>query len=280
VLNKALQRSPRVIAIGDVHGCIDELQMLLRQCDYRPGDQVVFLGDLCAKGPDSLSVVKMAREIGAVGVRGNHDFEIIRWHQAIQRGVTPPTTTPSHYDIASSLSPDDVAWLSSLPWYLTSKSLNALFVHAGFVSGIKLKKQNPRLMMNMRSVLPDGTVTSKYFHNWPWARLWQGPELVLFGHDADRGLQEYDNALGLDTGCVYGQRLTACILPERKLVSVPAKREYFKVSARAARKKRENLLPLFFLLISCARSLRSSAGSAFKPLKIGNQLTQTNTPPL
>ena len=87
VVNKARQRSPKVIAIGDVHGCLDELQMLLRRCDYRPGDTVVFLGDLVSKGPDSLGVVQMAREIGAIGVRGNHDFEVVRWHQAIMAGA-------------------------------------------------------------------------------------------------------------------------------------------------------------------------------------------------
>ena len=86
VVERAKQRRPRVIAIGDVHGCLDELQMLLRRCDYRPGDLVVFLGDLVSKGPDSLSVVQMAREIGAIGVRGNHDFEVVRWHQAIKSG--------------------------------------------------------------------------------------------------------------------------------------------------------------------------------------------------
>ena len=86
VVERAKQRQPRVIAIGDVHGCLDELQALLRRCDYRPGDLVVFLGDLVSKGPDSLSVVQMAREIGAIGVRGNHDFEVIRWHQAIMSG--------------------------------------------------------------------------------------------------------------------------------------------------------------------------------------------------
>lgn len=83
---RAKQNQPRVIAIGDVHGCIDELQALLRKCDYHPGDAVVFLGDLVCKGPDSLSVVQMAREIGAIGVRGNHDFEVVRWHQAIKSG--------------------------------------------------------------------------------------------------------------------------------------------------------------------------------------------------
>ena len=228
VAERAKQRQPRVIAIGDVHGCIDELQELLRQCDYRPGDLVVFLGDLVCKGPDSISVVQMAREIGAIGVRGNHDFEVVRWHQAIKSGVDPPVVRSEHFHVASCLSKADMKWMHSLPWYIVSKDVESLFVHAGFVSGIRLKKQNPRLMMNMRSILPDGTVTSKFFNNWPWARLWDGPQTVLFGHDADRGLQQYEHAIGLDTGCVYGGRLTACILPERRLVSVSARREYFK----------------------------------------------------
>lgn len=225
---RAIQRHPRVIAIGDVHGCLDELQMLLRRCDYQPGDLVVFLGDLVSKGPDSLSVVQMAREIGAIGVRGNHDFEVIRWHQAMKSGADPPVIGSEHFHIASGLSTADLKWMYSLPWYISSKELGALFVHAGFVSGIRLGKQNPRLMMNMRSILPDGTVTSKFFNNWPWARLWDGPQTVLFGHDADRGLQQYEHAIGLDTGCVYGGRLTACILPEKRLVSVSARREYFQ----------------------------------------------------
>eukprot|EP00563_Minutocellus_polymorphus_P007721 CAMPEP_0181022152 /NCGR_PEP_ID=MMETSP1070-20121207/1363_1 /TAXON_ID=265543 /ORGANISM="Minutocellus polymorphus, Strain NH13" /LENGTH=1334 /DNA_ID=CAMNT_0023099077 /DNA_START=16 /DNA_END=4020 /DNA_ORIENTATION=- len=225
---RAIRRHPRVIAIGDVHGCLDELQMLLRRCDYQPGDLVVFLGDLVSKGPDSLSVVQMAREIGAIGVRGNHDFEVIRWHQAMKSGADPPVIGSEHFHIASGLSTADLKWMYSLPWYISSKELGALFVHAGFVSGIRLGKQNPRLMMNMRSILPDGTVTSKFFNNWPWARLWDGPQTVLFGHDADRGLQQYEHAIGLDTGCVYGGRLTACILPEKRLVSVSARREYFQ----------------------------------------------------
>jgi hypothetical protein len=170
----------------------------------------------------------MAREIGAIGVRGNHDFEVVRWHQAIKSGVDPPVFGSEHYHIAACLSKADMNWMYSLPWYISSKDLSTLFVHAGFVSGIRLAKQNPRLMMNMRSILPDGTVTSKFFNNWPWARLWDGPQTVLFGHDADRGLQQYEHAIGLDTGCVYGGRLTACILPEKKLVSVSAKRQYFK----------------------------------------------------
>ncbi len=228
VVERARQNQPRVIAIGDVHGCIDELKALLRKCDYHPGDLIVFLGDLVCKGPDSLSVVQMAREVGALGVRGNHDFEVVRWHQAIKSGVDPPVIGSEHYYVASALSTADLKWMYSLPWFISSSQLNSLFVHAGFVSGIRLAKQNPRLMMNMRSILPDGTVTSKFFNNWPWARLWDGPQTILFGHDADRGLQQYEHAIGLDTGCVYGGKLTACILPEMRLVSVNAKQEYFQ----------------------------------------------------
>ena len=162
-----------------------------------------------------------------------------------------------HFQIATQLSKADLRWMYSLPWYISSKDLGALFVHAGFVSGIRLAKQNPRLMMNMRSILPDGTVTSKFFkvrlcigmcldtmspkfslkqisskQVWPWCRLWDGPQTVFFGHDADRGLQQYEHAIGLDTGCVYGGRLTACILPEKRLVSVSAKKQYFQYRRR------------------------------------------------
>lgn len=89
-------REPRVIAIGDVHGCIDELQNLLRLVDYRPGDQVIFLGDLVAKGPDSVSVVQLAREINARSVRGNHDHEGLSMTSThIPHTPYTPHTTPS-----------------------------------------------------------------------------------------------------------------------------------------------------------------------------------------
>ncbi|KAG5190050.1 Bis-tetraphosphatase, symmetrical [Tribonema minus] len=228
-------RHPRVIAIGDVHGCVEELQELIRKADYRPGDLLLFLGDLVAKGPDSIGAIRMARELGGIAVRGNHEFEVLRWHQIISTGGEHPLIGSEHYHIAKNLTAEDVAWLRSSPWYMHSRDLDALFVHAGFVSGVRLFRQNPRLMMNMRSILPDGTATSKHFEAWPWARLWEGPQTVFFGHDAERGLQVHEHAVGIDTGCVYGGRLTACILPERRLISVDARNEYITFKRRKAK---------------------------------------------
>lgn len=234
---RALGRSPRVIVIGDVHGCVTEFQELLRLADFTPGDQVVLLGDLVAKGPDSVSVVKLAREIGARTVRGNHDYEVVRWWEAHVRGDSNAMVSVEHARIARALGPDEHSWLLESPWFIECADMGHLFVHAGFIPGVKLTQQNPRLMMNMRSVLQDGTVTAKNVNDCEWAKLWKGPQTVVFGHDAFRGLQLHEFAKGIDTGCVYGGRLTALLLPENRLISVAARRAY--ISPRRFRARTE-----------------------------------------
>ncbi|KAK4530295.1 hypothetical protein CCYA_CCYA04G1152 [Cyanidiococcus yangmingshanensis] len=217
---------PRVIAIGDIHGCIAELQDLLRVCDYRPGDEVVLLGDLVAKGPDSQAVVQMAREIGARAVRGNHDHEVIRCREAMLRGHDPSYASVDHMRIARQLGQLEHDWMRSWPWYIRSDDLQTVFVHAGFLPCVPLEEQLPRYMMNLRSVLEDGTPSARHVSGMSWARLWKGPWRVVYGHDAFMGLQVWEKCIGIDTGCVYGGRLTALLLPENRLVSVPARKMY------------------------------------------------------
>ena len=74
----SLASRARVLCVGDVHGCLDELCDLLRHVNYKPWDTVLLLGDLVAKGPNSVGVVRLAMEMGALAVRGNHDHEVIK----------------------------------------------------------------------------------------------------------------------------------------------------------------------------------------------------------
>ena len=99
-------------------------------------------------------------------------------------------------------------------------------MHAGLLPDLPLEEQDPYDLMNMRSILDDGTPSRSYEEGTPWAAVWPGPRLVVFGHDALRGLQNRPHSVGLDTGCVYGGWLTGLWVPRRDLVSVPARGTY------------------------------------------------------
>ncbi len=234
------------IVVGDVHGCLDELRHLLATCGFQRGDRLVLAGDLVAKGPDSQGVVQLAREEGAVAVVGNHDDHVLR-ARAVARGTIPPPAKPvraEHQAVADALGPEDWAYLEGLPTFLRlgcegasasatdagddggdAHAHETMVVHAGAVPGVPFEKQTREHLTTMRSIDHDGNPT-KRIEGRPWAAVWPGPEKIVFGHDAIRGLQRYRFATGLDTGCVYGRRLTALLLPERRLVSVEARRAY------------------------------------------------------
>lgn len=168
------------------------------------------------------------------------------------------------------LSDEDVKWLAELPYTLTIPAallqadsnessevcLDTTIVHAGLVPGVELKDQSIETMVTIREVDPiynhekifnrKGTLLRYTRHGAemplakheirgdrpvPWASAWKGPNQVVFGHDARRGLQLFDTkwATGLDTGAVYGKQLTGIILPDRRLVQVDALKEHSPV---------------------------------------------------
>lgn len=219
----------RTIVVGDVHGCLDELEDLLRACGHAPGDRVVLGGDLVAKGPDSQGVVQLAREIGVLAVLGNHDAHALRAREQRASG-DDARIKPERRRVLDTLTDADWLYLEELPLFLRlgperAGDADTVVVHAGCVPGVAMEAQEREHLITLRSIRPGGQ-PSKRLDGTPWALLWPGPERIVFGHDAIRGLQQHRFATGLDTGCVYGGRLTALVLPDRRLVAVPARRSY------------------------------------------------------
>jgi len=221
---------PRTLLIGDVHGCLDELERLLKLCGVTRGERIVFVGDLVAKGPDSAGVVALARELGAACVRGNHDEAVLAYLRAKRAGQTQPRLKKTHVEVGESLSKADIAYLDATPFSLMLGEL-LWVVHAGIVPSRRLADQDPAHLMTMRTLRPDGTPSARVDGGELWASQWAGPAHVVFGHDAITGLQQHPFATGLDTGCVYGKRLTALSWPDQALFHVDAKRAYEELEA-------------------------------------------------
>ena len=214
----------RHVFIGDVHGCLDELEALVRKVRVGPADRLVFVGDLVAKGPDSAGVVAFARELKALCVRGNHDEAVLRIRRARKGHGDLSRAKRTHLRVADTLCEADWRWLEALPLWLRFPEFQSVVVHAGVVPGKPVEAQRPEDLMMMRTMRPDGHASPRLEDGILWAKQYRGPEQVIFGHDAITGFQKESHAIGLDTGCVYGRTLTALVLPSGELVSVQARR--------------------------------------------------------
>jgi hypothetical protein len=171
-------------------------------------------------------VVQFARENGLLAVLGNHDsFAIAHRHEGHKQDHQGRR---SHI---ATLMPEDWEYLQALPLSLRLGPAkpgepDTVVVHAGLAPNVPLEKQKREHMLSLRSIADTGEPTSRLLVHFPWAAQWQGPEKLIFGHDAVRGLQQWPMATGLDTGCVYGRLLTALILPEGELVQLAALKRY------------------------------------------------------
>ena len=230
----------RSIVVGDVHGCLAELEELLRAVRYAPGeDRLVFLGDLLDRGPDPVGVLRRVRALGAECVLGNHEEKHLRYaaHEARRREDSGYRNPMRRFDAKRTaeharLDRDDLLWLASLPRTLALGG-GWVAVHAGFVPRLRLPAQPPDWTIRLRYVDGAGNPVPRARGDAGepgvrrWAESWTGPESVVYGHFPHRlDLPKRDEpapgvvCLGIDTGCVYGGRLTALVLPEAEIVQV------------------------------------------------------------
>jgi bis(5'-nucleosyl)-tetraphosphatase (symmetrical) len=233
----------RRIFIGDVQGCREELERLLEAVRFDPAaDQLEPVGDLVNRGPDSLGALRILHRLGAGGVLGNHDLHLLR----TAAGLRPLRASDTLDEVLAA--PDRgelLAWLGARPFVRLWPDV--LLVHAGLnptwtdpvarLSGLDPLERHPDSDFAARvrncdaqGRFPPGEADPAPPPFLPWFQhelAWdRGGRTIVFGHWARLGLVERPGLRGLDTGCVWGGRLTAWIAEEDRLVHVPARRAW------------------------------------------------------
>jgi diadenosine tetraphosphatase ApaH/serine/threonine PP2A family protein phosphatase len=214
----------RTIVVGDLHGCLDEAEELLARLAVTSSDRVLFAGDLVDRGPRRRECVELAMRHEAI--LGNHEESHLRQrHRPLDR------LKPDHAETRRCLEDRHLDWFATLPLFIRVPEANAVVVHAGVLPGVPIERQLAHTLLHAQCVNPPDTRSF-----WPskapathtfWGNHWKGPERVIFGHTVlDRPLVS-PWAVGIDTGCVQGGALTAVVLPEWEIVSVPARRNHF-----------------------------------------------------
>jgi len=215
----------RAIVVGDLHGCYDEALELLDRLAVTSLDRVVFAGDLVDRGPKRRECVELAMRHECI--LGNHEEKHLR-----QRRKPVEALMPDHAATRRVLEEAHLDYFAQLPLFLRFPEANAVVVHAGVLPDVPVERQDPRLLLHGQCVRPPAVKSywpSKAPAGWTfWTNHWKGPERVIFGHTVlDRALVS-PWAVGIDTGCVHGGSLTAVVLPEWRIASVPARRDYFR----------------------------------------------------
>lgn len=195
-----------LLFVGDVQGCAAELRDLLQAAGFdRGGHRLALCGDLINRGPDSAGVLELARRLDALTVLGNHEVSLLEGRSSASLDQVRAQLGPSLDEW--------LEWLEARPSFVVARDY--ILVHAGITPGKRPEECTREELTEIRTV--DGQ---------PWFDFWHGPETVIFGHWAARGRVDLPLCKGLDTGCVYGGRLTGLWWPRQEWVSVPARRRW------------------------------------------------------
>ena len=232
----------RRIFIGDIQGCREELERLLAALRFDPArDALEPVGDFVNRGPDSLGTLRLLKSLGAGGVLGNHDLHLLAARRG-ERQMKPADTLTQVLEAHDC--EELLAWLRERPFIKTWPGI--ILVHAGLspawtnpvkeLSGLNPEVRHPNIDVATRlrwcdekGRMPkpetDPPLSPGYR---PWHEHLQGrfTETIVFGHWARPGLVKRPGFRGLDSGCVWGGRLTAWVAEDDTFTSVAAARQY------------------------------------------------------
>lgn len=233
-LIRTVEPSPdaRVIFVGDIHGCYDELLELLERVAPRPNDVVISTGDIVNKGPDPARCLDVWKTRGFHAVLGNNERKLLRARPVLQL-FTPAA------DREVLRRRDLVSYIASWPLVLDIPSRGLAAVHGGFLPQMRVTPEDVaryageidhlRWIRNVNGTWVAIQKDRKEPDDVLWAEQWNGDRFAVYGHTPLRKPRRDSRALGLDTGCVYGRALTAAIHSAKgawSFVSVPAKCAY------------------------------------------------------
>lgn len=245
--------APPFDIIGDVHGCYAELAALLERLGYRrraaeqdfahPDRRLpVFVGDLADRGPASVAVLTLVERMVARGaalvVQGNHDNKLLRWllgHKVqVRHGLatTVAELEARPQEERDALRPRLIALLQNAPGYLILDERRLVVTHAG-IRDAMIGHWSRAIQAfclygdvagtNAETHLP---IRLDWAASRPNEQAASGP-LIVYGHNVVEEAREVRRTMNIDTGCVFGGRLTALRYPEMELVQVPAARDYY-----------------------------------------------------
>lgn len=240
--------------IGDIHGCLDETLMLLKKLNYNvetvPFDlenygykvtapnnrKVVFLGDLVDRGPNSAGVLKLAMSMvkneTAICVPGNHDIKLQK--KLVGKNVNLKHGLAQTIEQLAGESEEFILELREFLYKLTSHYVlddgKLVVAHAGI-----REEMQGRGSGAVRAFCLYGETTGEMDEfglpmRYNWAEEYRGKAKVVYGHTAVPEAQWLNKTIDIDTGCVFGGKLTALKYPEEEIVSVAAKKVYCEPS--------------------------------------------------
>jgi serine/threonine protein phosphatase 1 len=194
----------RLLAIGDIHGCLDLLQRLIEQVAPTPEDQMVFLGDYIDRGPHSPEVIDFLLILSEklpniIFLKGNHEAMLLDYldgrNQTLYLGNGGTATLAQYRHHGGMYLPrEHLDFLHNLRLYHETEQF--IFVHAGLRPGLPPARQQAQDLLWIREEFLEA--------DYDWGKT------VVFGHTPVRTPYFADKRIGLDTGAGHGRSLTCC----------------------------------------------------------------------